>query len=47
MAGQKNVALVTPREALARVTVMEAFYQSARERRWVTVGEKQEKGPSG
>jgi predicted dehydrogenase len=38
IAGQKNVPLVTARDAVARVKVMEAFYQSARERKWVTVG---------
>ena len=36
--GEKNVPLVKPREAAARVKVMEALYQSARERKWVTVG---------
>ena len=38
IAGQKDMPLVTPREAAARVKVMEALYQSARERKWVTVG---------
>jgi predicted dehydrogenase len=34
VAGQKDQALVTPREAAARVSVMEAMYQAARERTW-------------
>lgn len=38
IAGQKDQPLVTPREAALRVKVMEALYQSARERKWVTVG---------
>ena len=38
IAGQKNLPLVTAREAAARVKVMEGFYQAARQRRWVTVG---------
>ena len=38
IAGQKDLPLVTAREAAARVQVMEALYQSARERKWVTVG---------
>jgi predicted dehydrogenase len=38
VSGQKNVPLVRPREAAARVKVMEALYQSARQRKWVTVG---------
>jgi predicted dehydrogenase len=38
VAGQKDLPLVTAREAAARVRVMEALYQSARERKWVTVG---------
>lgn len=38
IAGQKDLPLVTVREAAARVKVMEALYQSARERKWVTVG---------
>jgi predicted dehydrogenase len=38
VAGQKGMPLVTVREAAARVKVMEALYQAARERRWVTVG---------
>ena len=38
IAGQKNLPLVTASEAAARVKIMEALYQSARERRWVTVG---------
>jgi predicted dehydrogenase len=35
--GQKGIPLVTAREAAARVKVMEALYQSARERKWVTI----------
>jgi len=38
VAGQQDLPLVTAREAAARVRVMEAMYQAARERRWVTVG---------
>lgn len=38
VAGQKGLPLVGVREAAARVKVMEAMYQSARERKWVTVG---------
>ncbi|NLF70239.1 MAG: Gfo/Idh/MocA family oxidoreductase [Candidatus Anammoximicrobium sp.] len=38
VAGQRDVPLVTVREAAARVQVMEALYQSARQRKWVTVG---------
>ena len=38
VAGQKDLPLVTAREAAARVRVMEALYQSARERKWVSVG---------
>jgi len=37
IAGEKNLPLVTPREAASRVQVMEALYQSARERKWVTL----------
>jgi predicted dehydrogenase len=37
LAGEKGLPLVTPREAAARVQVMEALYQSARERKWVTL----------
>lgn len=37
VAGQKDLPLVAVREAAARVTVMEALYKSARERKWVTV----------
>jgi len=37
IAGQPGMPLVTAREAAARVKVMEAMYQSARERKWVTV----------
>jgi predicted dehydrogenase len=35
--GQKGEPLVTPREAAARVAVMEAAYESARSGRWVSV----------
>ena len=38
IAGRKDLPLVTAREAAARVKVMEALYQSARERKWVTLG---------
>jgi predicted dehydrogenase len=38
VAGAKDQPLVTPREAAARVTVMEAMYRAARERTWVKVG---------
>lgn len=38
VAGQKDLPLVTVREAAARVRVMESLYQAARERKWVTVG---------
>jgi predicted dehydrogenase len=38
VAGQQGLPLVAPREAATRVAVMEALYQSARERRWVTIG---------
>jgi predicted dehydrogenase len=37
IAGAKDQPLVTPREAAARVAVMEAIYQGARERKWVNV----------
>jgi predicted dehydrogenase len=37
VAGSKDEPLVTPREAAARVTVMEAMYEGARKRKWVTV----------
>ena len=33
--GKKDEPLVTPREAAARVSVMEAIYKAARERRWL------------
>jgi predicted dehydrogenase len=36
--GQKDLPLVPAREAAERVKVMEAIYQSARERKWVAVG---------
>ena len=38
LAGAKDQPLVTPREAAARVAVMEAMYRAARERKWVSVG---------
>jgi len=38
VAGEQDLPLVTAREAAERVRVMEAMYQAARERRWVTVG---------
>jgi predicted dehydrogenase len=38
VAGAKDQPLVLPREAAARVTVMEAMYQAARERKWIQVG---------
>jgi predicted dehydrogenase len=37
IAGKKDLPLVTPREAAARVVVMEAMYQAARDRKWVAV----------
>src|SRR5437667_6716204 len=37
VAGAKDQPLVSPREAAARVMVMEAMYQAARERTWVNV----------
>ncbi len=37
VAGAKNEPLVTPREAAARVTVMQAIYEGARKRKWVEV----------
>jgi predicted dehydrogenase len=36
--GAKDRPLVPPREAAARVTVMEAMYKGARERKWVQLG---------
>jgi predicted dehydrogenase len=36
--GQPDLPLVTPREAAARVRVMEALYQAARDRKWVPLG---------
>ena len=33
--GKRDLPLVTPREAAARVSVMEAMYQGSREHRWV------------
>ena len=38
IAGQKDLPLVTPREAAARVKVMEACTSRRGERKWVTVG---------
>jgi predicted dehydrogenase len=35
VAGQPNQPLVTPREAAARVSVMEAMYKGSREHRWI------------
>jgi hypothetical protein len=32
--GRKDLPLVIPREAAARVSVMEAMYSGSRERRW-------------
>lgn len=37
VAGAKGESMVTPREAAARVAVMEAMYKGARERKWVSV----------
>jgi len=37
VAGTKGLPLVSPREAAARVAVMEAMYKGARERKWVPV----------
>lgn len=37
VAGSKDQPLVKPREAAARVVVMEAMYKADRERKWVTV----------
>jgi len=37
IAGKKGLPLVAPREAAARVAVMEAMYQAARDRKWVAV----------
>ena len=37
VAGSKNQPLVTPSEAAARVTVMEAMYRSAKSGRWTKV----------
>jgi predicted dehydrogenase len=38
VAGQKDQPLVTPREAAARVAVMEAMYKAAKKKEWVKVG---------
>jgi predicted dehydrogenase len=38
VAGAKERPLVTPREAAARVAVMEAMYKGAHDRKWVQVG---------
>jgi hypothetical protein len=35
--GAKDEPLVKPAEAAARVAVMEAIYQGARDRKWVTI----------
>ena len=37
IAGAKNEPLVTPQEAAARVTAMQAIYEAAREHKWVKV----------
>lgn len=37
IAGAKNEPLVSPQEAAARVTAMQAIYEAARERKWVKV----------
>ena len=37
VAGAKDEPLVTPAEAAARVVVMEAMYEGARGRKWVTL----------
>jgi predicted dehydrogenase len=37
VAGSKNEPLVTPREAAARVAVMQAMYEGARKRTWVKI----------
>jgi predicted dehydrogenase len=37
VSGQAGQPLVTPREAAARVAVMDAAYESARTSRWTTV----------
>jgi predicted dehydrogenase len=38
LAGSKDQPLVTPREAAARVVVMEAIYQAVRGHKWVSLG---------
>lgn len=38
VAGSKNEPLVSPREAAARVTVMEAMYSAGREQKWMNIG---------
>jgi predicted dehydrogenase len=38
VAGAKEMPLVNPMEAAARVTVMEAMYKAAREHAWVSIG---------
>ena len=38
VAGAKNEPLVLPREAAARVIVMEALYEAARKHKWVDIG---------
>lgn len=37
IAGKNDLPLVTPREAAARVVVMEAMYQGAKDRKWVSI----------
>ena len=37
VAGARNQPLVTPREAAARVAVMEAMYKGSKERKWVSI----------
>jgi predicted dehydrogenase len=34
--GKKGLPLVTPREAAARVSVMEAMYKASRQHQWVS-----------
>ncbi len=38
VSGKKDVPLVPVRQAAARVIVMEAMYQAARDKKWVTIG---------
>jgi predicted dehydrogenase len=37
VAGAKDQPLVSPREASARVTVMESMYTAAHDRKWVSI----------